>query len=271
MSGHYSDYYDNLPDPVKENYYHQTIDYYADDAEWRPIIGYPGYYISREGEVLSLVNSKYRILKTWPNQYGHQYVSLSNEFGKTKVSVHRLVAQAFLQNPRNAPAAMHLDDDPTNNCANNLKWCTIAENNLDCRQKGRNFTKSVYCFKLDRYFGSCAEAADYFGVNRSLITMCCEGKNLSLSFKYHLCYSDEIEEKKSNYAWLMKRGRFKPLKAINIYTREVLYFTSRQAASEYLNVSDSGISSCIAGRLRQFGGWIFEDYTYEGGDIEWMA
>ena len=263
MSRFYRDNYDALPEPVREILYEEPIDYSRDDAEWRPIYGHPGYYVSRHGEVLSIDSkNRYRYLRFYHNKYGHCYVDLSHNGKKTKCLVHRLVAEAFIPNPQHYPIVMHKDDDPTNNEVTNLCWGTAADNLHDCMNKGRFFTKPVYCYETGETFNSCAEAADAFGVSRSLISVACAGEAHSSCGGLHLCYLEDAEEKCRNAEWYLRRGTYKPVKAIRALTGETLYFASRKDASETLGVSDSGISSVLSGRIKHSGGWIFENCSY---------
>lgn len=43
--------------------------------------------------------------------------------------IHRLLAEAYLDNPNNLPFVHHEDGDPFNNILDNLKWVSIEENN----------------------------------------------------------------------------------------------------------------------------------------------
>lgn len=61
---------------------------------------------------------------------GYRYDSVSyQEDGKQKhVTVHRLMAEAFIPNPENKPQVNHIDGDPGNNAIENLEWVTAKEN-----------------------------------------------------------------------------------------------------------------------------------------------
>lgn len=108
--------------------------------EWKSIPGYEGLYeVSSYGRVKSLnryvkVKSKsYRLqkgkmLSPIKNKYGYLQVFLCCN-GKYKIiSVHRLVAQAFIPNPDNLPIINHKDEDKTNNRVENLEWCNAKYN-----------------------------------------------------------------------------------------------------------------------------------------------
>lgn len=100
--------------------------------EWKDIEEYEGLYqVSSMGRVKSLNynhTNKERILKTGKDKYGYLFVYLYKD-GKRKFhKVHRLVAQAFLDNPYNLPFINHKDECKTNNFVDNIEWCTAAYN-----------------------------------------------------------------------------------------------------------------------------------------------
>lgn len=102
--------------------------------EWRPVKGYEGLYeVSNLGHVKSLpkYNRKTAILlrSTVNKRSGRASVLLSKDNTKPKrISVHRLVAAAFVENPNNYAEINHKDENPLNNMADNLEWCTRKYN-----------------------------------------------------------------------------------------------------------------------------------------------
>lgn len=107
--------------------------------KWKDIKGYEGLYqISDYGRIKSLsreilqfnkiIVSEEFIMKSKHCKDGYERIILCKE-GKYKTFlVHRLVAQAFIQNPNNLPYINHKDENKLNNNANNLEYCTQKYN-----------------------------------------------------------------------------------------------------------------------------------------------
>lgn len=119
---------------------------------WKDIPGYEGRYaISNFGRVKTydrkvkspVRNShemkertvKGQILKPEIANNGYLYVCLWKEGKKSKATVHRLVAQAFIPNPDNKPCVNHKDYNRQNPCATNLEWVTHKENMIYSRER----------------------------------------------------------------------------------------------------------------------------------------
>lgn len=168
------------------------------NEEWKPIEGYEGLYeVSNLGRVRSVERMvcgkgkcqrvwKSRVLKPRSNTTGYQQVSLTKDGKATIYLLHRLVAIAFIPNPYNLAIVNHKDENPLNNNADNLEWCTQLYNVNYGTGKERGNAKSnhnrraVLQCNLDgnvlREFASLTEAARITGFSRSPIHACCCGK-----------------------------------------------------------------------------------------------
>ena len=93
----------------------------------KPIKGWEGLYtISSDGRVYSVRSGIY--LKPRLSLDGYERVALCNGSVRREYRVHRLVAEAFIENPDNLPQINHKDFNKLNNYIDNLEWCTDYEN-----------------------------------------------------------------------------------------------------------------------------------------------
>lgn len=109
---------------------------------WMDVLGYDGYYqISNIGRVKSLerdnTHKKYgRIIPESflkpQEHYKNGYFSVLFKIGKhqKRFTIHSLVANAFLENPKSLKEVNHKDGVKSNNSVQNLEWCTRSENNI---------------------------------------------------------------------------------------------------------------------------------------------
>ena len=107
---------------------------------WTRVPNYEGLYeVSDDGYVRSLprATTAGRVLRSIAVGAGYRSVMLSKE-GKTKRHlVHRLVLAAFVRPPTVGECAMHMNDCPTDNRLDNLRWDTMKANSRDMIAKGR--------------------------------------------------------------------------------------------------------------------------------------
>lgn len=98
---------------------------------WKDIKGYEGVYkVSNKGRVkhISKQNNQENICKIYKSNSNYLTVFLYKTNHQKHVFVHRLVAQAFIENPLNLPCVNHKDENRENNCVENLEWCTHKYN-----------------------------------------------------------------------------------------------------------------------------------------------
>ena len=145
---------------------------------WKPVVGYEGLYeVSNWGRVKSLKFGKERILKQ-SIRHGYYIVSLwKNGKGKT-YSVHRLVAEAFIDNPDNLPCVNHKDENKQNNVVSNLEWCTHEYNNTygtrieRCSKPVLQYDLNGNLIKEWKSLHECGRN----GFNQGDICKCCNGE-----------------------------------------------------------------------------------------------
>ena len=94
---------------------------------WKTIEGYPNYEVSNTGRVISHARTHDKELRQM-EQRGYLVVGLCRENIVKRILVHRLVAQAFCDNPHNKSQVNHIDGNRKNNSAENLEWVTPKEN-----------------------------------------------------------------------------------------------------------------------------------------------
>lgn len=94
------------------------------------------YEISNLGNIRNFKTK--RILKVSETKLGYKRIAIRLNGLKKNYRVHRLVAEAFLQNPKNKPDVDHIDRNRSNNKISNLRWVTKKEN---CNN--RKFLSSV--------------------------------------------------------------------------------------------------------------------------------
>ncbi|CAL6066511.1 Conserved_hypothetical protein [Hexamita inflata] len=103
--------------------------------EYRDIVDYPNYEVSNLGQVRN--KSTGRILKPYEDKDGYLTVGLYLNKIKKTCKIHRLVAQAFLENPNNYNEIDHINGSPSNNNVQNLRWTSPRDN---CKNRnGNNF------------------------------------------------------------------------------------------------------------------------------------
>jgi hypothetical protein len=114
---------------------------------WKPVAEYEGIYeVSNTGKV----RGRHGELKPWLHngKVPYKVIGLCKQGKSKKRFVHRLVALAFIDNPRNCEQVNHIDGNYHNNSVENLEWCTNAENTTHA-YKNHLRTKRVIWVKDD--------------------------------------------------------------------------------------------------------------------------
>lgn len=189
---------------------------------WKDIKGFEGLYkISKSGMVCSFCRKKPKCLKAGVNSTkngGHMLsYRLRDKDGKNHHKlVHMLVAEHFVPNPLSYKFVMHIDGNPKNNNADNLRW---TERFVQCRAKKsedykklegkRNLmtTQGVEQYYADgtyiNSFKSIAEAAEKTKCSYGSIQKVLNGKESSIG-GYVWKYSGTVYQTHINRTFVEK-------------------------------------------------------------------
>lgn len=159
------------------------------------------------------------MLKLVINCDGYCVVNLTYGGRQQPHYVHRLVAEAFIQNPENKPTVNHINGVKHDNHIKNLEWATYSENNahgwriLDSserREKARiphceyfgkghimnsigrkkmsdRKKKSLMCIETGKVYACALDASHDVAVSKQCITHACNGR-CKTAGGYHWTY-----------------------------------------------------------------------------------
>lgn len=163
-----------------------------------PIEGFYGlYFVSSNGEVYSTKTMK--PLHQEQTKNGYMRVQLWKDGRKKNYKVHRLVAKAFIENPKHLPEVNHKDENKQNNAEENLEWVSRRQNIRYGKrtERQRKSTKETWNKKISHgeipinskrvkqltkdgkvlnHFLSISQAADSIGAGREVIASACHGR-----------------------------------------------------------------------------------------------
>lgn len=111
------------------------------EEKWKTIKEFKNYEVSNMGRVRSKrrmgTNGGILVAKECN---GYLKVKLVDKGKRKNYRVHRLVAEAFIPNPKKLPQVNHKDENRTNNRVENLEWCTSSYNNYYKKNKKQKKT-----------------------------------------------------------------------------------------------------------------------------------
>ena len=115
---------------------------------WKPVVGLESRYqvsnfgrvkrtarsfVDKRGRVIHLTE---KLIKPHVDEY-IEYVLHHADGSQHTHMGHRLVAEAFVSNPKNFPIVNHIDENKLNNLVENLEWCDYSYNVNYCGNSKR--------------------------------------------------------------------------------------------------------------------------------------
>lgn len=151
--------------------------------EWRKV-GNSNYSVSSCGSVRN--DTRNKPIKPFLDRYGYKKVFLGKG---VEVTVHRLVARAFIPNPEEKPQVNHKNGVKTDNRVENLEWATNSENQFHSyRVLGKVASveaaheankRRVLCVETGMEYETVKAASEHTHTNAASISNCIHGRRLT--------------------------------------------------------------------------------------------
>lgn len=171
---------------------------------WKDVKDYKGIYqVSNTGKVRRLKGSyrtkENRVLVNKTKNNGYKFVCLSTKGLYKYYHVHRLVAEAFIDNPENKKYVNHIDCNKSNNNVENLEWVTAKENSeharkntiFNCNNKTgieNKATKQIAQKDLNGnylyFWDSVTSISNYYSISSTAISRACRKHLISIGFMW---------------------------------------------------------------------------------------
>lgn len=245
---------------------------------WRDVVGFEGLYkVSNLGNIMSFQKGQQKILKPNIDHRNRYTITLSKQGRLLKTPLARVVANAFVRNPNpnDFIEVNHLDEDPANNRADNLEWCTHKYNcNYGTRVQRIKDKQNipVLQYTLEGKFiaehASMHVAAESINADAGHICDCCLG-NRGKAYGYFWRYKDDgmSEQAKIRFSALMdasKNSRADKFtaKALNVVQLDmdgnyIQTFQSTRLAAEAIKSHRPMIIDCCNGKTKHVKGYKF--------------
>ena len=179
--------------------------------EWKDIKGYEGIYqVSNFGRVRSVERKvranicgfrivKEKILSMCKSKNGYYTVVLSKSGKNKSLSIHRLVAKEFIDNPKQYKEVNHKDENKLNNCVENLEWCNRKYNanyGTSVERCAKTKFKPVYMIDVNtheilRTFDSLKRASQETGIsNKNISSVCLHKSKTAGGYSWRFVYGN---------------------------------------------------------------------------------
>ena len=179
------------------------------------------YIVSTDGRVYSTKNCGgtyyHKEISQRLNADGYLQITVGKTGDRTNYSVHRMVAEAFIPNPNNLPEVNHIDCNRTNNCVENLEWCTHFDNIQYSIKMGNHICTTDLTGSKNPNYG-CDTLKRKYAENPELAKI-------------------------NNSRPGSQNGRSRAVKIINSETKEGLLFDYMRKAAQYL--IDNGFTRAV--------------------------
>ena len=139
---------------------------------WKKIKGFEYYYVSNLGNIKSKKFNKDKIMSKCYDSSKYHIVTLRKNKIKFTLKVHRLVANAFIENIFNKETVNHINGIKTDNRVENLEWATRKEQTIHSFKNSlqlKTTNRIILNIETGVYYNSVKEASKYLEYKESTL------------------------------------------------------------------------------------------------------
>lgn len=182
-----------------------------DGEIWKEVFINNEYEVSNKGRVRNKSNNS--LLKQRSKDLGYKTVGIKLNDKQKHFFIHKLVAEAFIPNPENKSTIDHIDQNPSNNNVENLRWFTSKE---QCTNRNQSCGKKPKILQFDmddnlvHTYENVSEVCEFVKTNnlstakdeniKCQLSSCLNNKKKSI-YGYVWKYDSEIITEKENEVW----------------------------------------------------------------------
>lgn len=218
------------------------------------------YFISKQGRVLfQYKKGEFRERKLVADKDGYMTVNLKDSKGKVFCKkIHRLVAEAFIENVDNSTQVNHINGVKTCNTVENLEWCTISENNTHALETGLRAIGVKNSNNTTGFYGVCLDSSG----SKYTASVKRSNKRIPLgSYSTPEAAHKAVTKALLDEAKGLKITAYKPpVKIITQSTPEgtvVATYSSIAEAEKATGIPNQSIGKVIAGKNKTTGGFLW--------------
>lgn len=226
-------------------------------GEWRIIPDYPDYAANSLGKIANIKTGK---LKKFSNHKGYVQCMVRKNGKSYNKFVHRLVANAFLPQPKEGQIIDHINGIRNDNRIENLRWCSVNENlhfPLAINNR-KHLKKQCSQYNIDGtfidFFDSIFDAAKKLNLNSGAINNCCIGRKLTCGgFQWRYGHNN------TNIEPVRKNKRNIQVAKCDEFGNVISVYPSCHNAAKSNGLTHQVINECVNGKRKSpYGGFIWK-------------